>query len=143
MRAPAGNHVRPLLLNPYAWLIAVVVLALAVCGGYWWGHTAAATSCAAKAGAAGARVERAEDRRDANVEAIATATAAAVAATITENRGSTDESTERIRTVVVPGACRRADPVVVRELRAARDDVNAAIRAGLRLEPTGADPADR
>lgn len=132
---------KALLLNPWTWLIAAAVLLSAVGGGYWWGHTAAANSCAAKAGKAGAKVEAAEDRRDANIDAIASATAGAVAAALTQNRSSTDESVERIRTVVVPGACSAVDPAIVRELRDARDGINAALGVGVRLDPAGTDTA--
>jgi hypothetical protein len=133
---------KALALNPWVWLIAAAVLLASVGGGYWWGHTAAATSCKAKAGAATTKVEKVEDRRDENIDKIAAATAGAVAAALNENRGSTDESTERIRTVVVPGACRAVDPGILRELRAARDDANAALGIGVRPGASGADPAD-
>lgn len=133
---------RALLLNPWAYLIAAAVLLGSVGGGYWWGHTAAATTCQAKAGGAAAKVERIEDRRDAVIDQVAAATAGAVAAALNQNRGSTDESVERIRTVVVPADCRAVDPDVLRELRAARDDANAALRSGLRPGAAGAAPAD-
>jgi len=126
------------LLSPYVWLGALLALLGALGGGYWWGHSAAAASCAARAGKASAKIEQAEDRRDANIEAIATATGASVAAALSANRGSTDESTERIRTVVVPGACAAVDPDILRELRAARDDANAALGVGVRPASSGA-----
>lgn len=132
-----------LLLNPWTWLAALLVLAAAVGGGYWWGHSSASTACQARAGSAAGKVEASEDRRDENIDAIAAATAGAVAAALNDNRGTTDESTARIRTVVVPGDCRAVDPVIVRELRAAADDANAALRAGLRPDAAGARSADR
>lgn len=130
------------LLNPWVWLGALLALLLAAAGGYWRGHSAASTACQAKAGAASAAVKDAQDTRDLAVEAIATATAAAVSAGLAENRSATDESTDRIRTVVVPGPCRAVDPGIVRELRQARDDANAALGVGVRPAAAGADPAD-
>jgi len=131
-----------LLLSPWFWLIAAVLLLATGSGGYWWGHRTAASSCAAKADAAAAKVEAAEDARDANVEAVATATAAAVAGALATNRGYADGSEGRIRTVVVPGDCRAVDPVIVRELREAADDVNAALGVRVRPAATGPGPAD-
>jgi len=133
---------KALLLNPWTYLIAVAVVLGSVGGGYWWGHTAAATTCKARAGGAAAKVERVEDQRDAAIDKVAAATASAVAAALNQNRGSTDESVERIRTVVVPADCRAVDPDVLRELRAARDDANAALGSGLRSSAAGAPPAD-
>lgn len=131
-----------LLLNPWTWLAIVLVLAASVGGGYWWGYSAAANSCAARGGNAKDKIERVEDRRDANVDAIGADTAGKVAAGVNQNRGSTDESAERIRTVYVPGDCRAVDPDILRELRAARDDANAALGVGVRPDPAGA-PAAR
>ena len=131
-----------LLANPWTYLIAVVVLILAVGGGYRWGSTAAATSCQAKAGTAKAKVEGVEDARDEAIDKIGADTSSASSAALNQNRGDTDESIERIRTVLVPGDCVAVDPGIVRELRAARDDANAALGVGLRPGAAGADPAD-
>src|SRR5690606_24064444 len=126
LQAEGDGPAVKLLLSPWFWLIAAVLLLATGSGGYWWGHRTAAASCAAKAGGAAAKVETAEDQRDANVEAIATATASAVAGALATNRGNAEASDSRIRTVVVPGDCRVVVPVIVRELREAADDVNAA-----------------
>lgn len=123
---------------------AAVVLALAVGGGFWWGHATSAHSCEARAGRANANAEAAEDRRDANIDAIGAATGAAVAQALAQNRSDTDESTDRIRTIVVPGACRDVDPGILRELDAARAAANAALGIGVRpgaAGPGAADPA--
>jgi hypothetical protein len=126
-------------LRPYMPLIGLVAL-LAYGGGmYWWGGSNARNACAAANGKASAKVEQTEDKRDANIEEIATAAARATAAELNLNRGQTDESTDRIRTVVVPGACRTVDPGIVRELRQARDDANAAL--GIRMRPGATEPA--
>lgn len=132
---------KALLFNPWTYLIVVAVMALSIGGGYRLGHTAATTSCAAKAGKAAAKVEAAEDRRDANIDAIGATTATGVAGALNQNRGTTDDSVERIRTIVVPGDCRAVDPGIVRELRAARDDANAALGVGLRPGTAEPDPA--
>jgi hypothetical protein len=129
-------------LNPYAWLIAVAVLLSSVGGGYWWGHTAAATSCAAKAGKAVGKAVDVGDRRDTKVDAIGQSTAAATGAALNRNRNATDESVERIRTVIVPGPCRAVDPAILRELRAARDGANTALGIGVRPGSAGAGAAD-
>lgn len=129
-------------MNPYLILGAVLAIGAAAGGGYWRGHVAATNACAANAAKEVGKVEAAEDRRDENIEAIATAAATAAAAALNENRGTTYESVERIRTVEVPADCRRVDPVVLRELRAARDGANAALGVGVRPVAAGTDPAD-
>lgn len=128
--------------TPYLILGAVLAIGGAAGGGYWFGHSVASDACIAKAAEDAGKVEAAEDKRDTNIEAIATAAASAAAAAMNENRGSTYESVERIRTVEVPADCRRVDPVVLRELRAARDGANAALGVGVRPGAAGTDPAD-
>jgi hypothetical protein len=130
--------VRLLLLNPYAWLIAAAVLLSSGGGGYWWGHTAAATSCKAAAIKPLTKAANAGARRDAHVDAIGQASAAATDAALNRNRNATDESAQRIRTVVVPGPCRLVDPGILRELRNARDGTNAALGVGVRQGAAGA-----
>jgi hypothetical protein len=129
-------------VNPYFILAGLLALGGALGGGYWWGHGAASDACVADAAKLAGKVESAEDRRDTNVEAIATAAATAAAAALNENRGTTHESVERIRTVVVPADCRAVDPGILRELRAARDGANAALGIGVRPAGAGTDPAD-
>lgn len=129
-------------MNPYVILGVVLAIGAAAGGGYWRGHVAATNACAANAAKEIGMVEAAEDRRDANIEAIATAAATATAAAMNENRGATNESSERIRTVVVPGPCRAVDPAILLELRQARDDANAALGVGLRPDTAGAAPAN-
>jgi len=129
-------------VNPYLILAGMLALVGAFGGGYWRGNVAASDACEAEKGRAAVKVEAAEDDRDANIEAIATAAATATAAAMNENRGATNESSERIRTVVVPGACRAVDPAILRELREARDDANAALGIGVRPDPAGTDPAN-
>lgn len=129
-------------MNPYLILGAVLAIGAAAGGGYWRGHVAATNACEAKAAKEAGKVEAAEDKRDENIEAIATAAATAAAAALNENRGTTYESVERIRTVEVPADCRRVDPDILRELRDARDGANAALGVGLRSGAAGADPAD-
>ena len=129
-------------VNPYFILTGLLALGGALGGGSWWGHGAASDACVANAAKLASKVESAEDKRDVNVEAIATAAATAAAAALNENRGTTHESVERIRTVVVPADCRDVDTDILRELRAARDGANAALGIGVRPAGTGADPAD-
>lgn len=129
-------------MNPYLILGAVLAIGGAAGGGYWFGHSVASDACIAKAAKDAGKVEAAEDKRDTNIEAIATAAASAAAAAMNDNRGTTYESVERIRTVEVPADCRRVDPVVLRELRAARDGANAALGVGVRPGAAGTDPTD-
>jgi hypothetical protein len=125
-------------LRPYMPLIGLVLL-LAYGGGmYWWGGNNARNACSAANGKASAKVEQTEDKRDANIEAIASATASAVAAELNQNRSDSNDRSERIRIVEVPGACRAIDPVIVRELRQAADSVNTAL--GVRVRPDPAEP---
>jgi hypothetical protein len=123
---------KTILLNPYFWLAQILVLLLVASGSWWIGHRGATNACAASNGKSIVKVEAVEDRRDTRIDAIGTATAAATADQLNQNRGSTDESAERIRTVVVPGDCSAVDPGIVRELSQARDDANAALGSGLR-----------
>jgi len=129
-------------VNPYFILAGVLALGAALGGGYWWGYGAASDACVADTAKLTGKVEAAEDKRDANVEAIATEAATAAAAALNENRGTTHESVERIRTVVVPTDCRAVDPGILRELRSARDGANAALGLGVRPAGSGADPTD-
>lgn len=129
-------------MYPYLILGAVLAIGSAAGVGYWRGHAAATDACVADAAKVAGKVEAAEDKRDTNVEAIATAAATAAAAALNENRGATHESVERIRTVYVPADCRAVDPDILRELRAARDGANAALGIGVRPSAAGADPAD-
>lgn len=131
-----------MIANPYFLLAGVLAVGAACGGSFLYGKSVEADACeAAKAKDAG-KVEAAEDTRDENIEAIATAAAAAAAAAMNDNRGTTYESVERIRTVVVPADCRRVDPDILRELRAARDGANAALGVGVRPVAAGTDPAD-
>ena len=129
-------------MNPYLILAGVLALVGAFGGGYWRGNVAASDACKAEKLDVVTKVESTEDARDANIEAIATAAATATAAAMNENRGATNESSERIRTIVVPGACRAVDPAILLELRQARDDANAALGVGVRPDAAGADPTD-
>jgi hypothetical protein len=124
--------------------VLAAVLALGLFGGgmYWWGNSNGRNGCAAANGKANAKIEKAEDKRDLAIDGIAAATAEAVAQELNRNRGLSDERSERIRTVEVPGNCRAVDPVIVRELRQARDGVNAALGVGLRPSSTEPDPAN-
>ena len=129
-------------MNPYLILAGVLAFGSACGGSFLYGKSVAADKCEADKGRAVVKVEAAEDTRDANIEAIATAAATAAAAAMNENRGVTNESSERIRTIVVPGACRAVDPAILYELRQARDDANAALGGSLRPVAAGADPTD-
>ena len=131
-------------LIPLEYRALVLVVSLGLFGGgmYWWGGSNARNACAAKNGAATAKVERAEDKRDLAVEDIASATASAVANELRNNRSDGDESSERIRTIAVPGNCRAVDPVVLRELDSARDHINAALGVSVRPSAAGTDSAN-
>jgi len=129
-------------VNPYLILAGVLAIIGAFGGGYWRGNVAASDACEAEKGRAVVKAEAAEDTRDVNIEAIATAAATATAAAMNENRDTTNESTERIRTIVVPGACRAVDPAILFELRQARDDANAALGVGVRPDAAGTAPVD-
>lgn len=129
-------------LAPYLALGAVLAVIGAGTGGFFYGKSVEKDACIADAAKQAGKVESAEDKRDENIEAIAAAAATAAAAALNDNRGTTHESAERIRTVMVPADCRRVDPVVLRELRAARDGANAALGVGVRPGAAGTDPAD-
>ena len=129
-------------MNPYLILGAVLAVGGAFGGGFLYGKSVEADACIADAAKQAGKVEAAEDTRDENIEAIATAAATAAAAALNDNRGTTHESAERIRTVMVPADCRRVDPDILRELRAARDGANAALGVGVRPGAAGTDPAD-
>lgn len=129
-------------MNPYLILAGVLAIAAAGGGGFLYGRSVEADACAAAAAKEAGKVEAAEDRRDENIEAIGAAVESAVATAMNQNRGTTHESIERIRTVEVPADCRRVDPGILRELRAARDGANAALGVGVRPAAAGADPAD-
>lgn len=129
-------------MNPYFILAGVLAIGCAGGGGFLYGRSVESDKCEADKGRAVVKTEAAEDARDEKIEAIATAAATATAAAMNQNRGVTYESSERIRTVVVPGACRAVDPAILFELRAARDDANAALGVGVRPVAAGADPAN-
>lgn len=129
-------------VRPYLRLIGLVALLVYGGGMYWWGGSNARNACAAANGKASAKLERAEDKRDMAVEDIAAATAEAVARELNNSRSDADESAQRIRVVEVPVACRTVDPGIVRELREARDGVNAALGGGVRPASAGAPAAN-
>lgn len=129
---------KALLLNPWTYLVALALLGASFAAGY----RVRGSMCEAAAGKNAAKVEKAEDRRDENIEAIAGATASAVAGALAQNTGDTHESEARIIRVPVAGACRDVPDPILRELRAARDDANAALGVRVRSAPTSADPPD-
>ena len=133
---------KTLLLNPY-FLLSVVVLSLAlVGGGYWFGCRTTADHFKAATGKSLEQAIADANKVGAAVDKIGADTAKTTGAAINDNRGSTDESTARIRTIVVPGDCRAVDPGIVRELDAARSEANAALGAGLRPGAAGAAATD-
>jgi hypothetical protein len=122
----------------------VVVLSLAlVGGGYWFGCRTTADHFKAKTGVALEDAIKAGNKVGAAIDAIGTTTTATTAAAVNDNRGSTDESVARIRTVVVPGPCADVPAPILRELDAARDDANTALRNGLRSRAAAAAAAQR
>lgn len=129
-------------MNPYIILAGVLAFGGACGGSFLYGKSVGADKCEADKGRAVVKAEAAEDTRDDHIEAIATAAATATAAAMNQNRGATNESSERIRTVVVPADCRRVDPVILSELRAARDGANAALGVGVRPDAPGAPASD-
>lgn len=129
-------------MNPYVILAGVLAVGAACGGSFLYGKSVEADACEAAKGRAVVKTEAAEDTRDENIEAIAVAAAIAAAAAMNENRGATNESSERIRTIVVPSACRAVDPAILRELRSAADDANAALGVGMRPAPAGTDSTD-
>lgn len=129
-------------MNPYFILAGVLAFGAACGGSFLYGKSVEADACEAAKGRAVVKTEAAEDTRDEKIEAIATAAATATAAAMNANRGSTNESSERIRTVVVPGACRAVDPAILFELRAAQAAANASLGVGVRPATPGADPAN-
>lgn len=129
-------------MNPYLILAGVLAFGAACGGSFLYGKSVEADACDADKLDVVTKVESTEDERDEKIEAIATAVATATAAAMNENRGATNESSERIRTVVVPGACRAVDPAILFELRQARDDANAALGIGVRPDAAGTDPAN-
>lgn len=134
---------RSLLLNPWTYVVLVVVLAITGASGFIGGYVVRGWRCTAGAGKAAAKVERVEDKRDDNIDAIASAAAGAAAAAVNDNRSSTDESAERIRKVFVAAPCSSVPAPVLLELRAARDHANAALGVGVRPGAAGAGAADQ
>ena len=133
------------MINP--WLILGVVLAFVAgtTGAFFYGKDVGRDDLIAEQAEQAEKTRERDAERATNTEAIATAAGAAVAMALNQNAGVSNESVERIRTVLVPGECRAADPVVVSELRAGQADINAALRGGLRriAAATGAgDPGD-
>lgn len=129
-------------MNPYIILAGALAFGGACGGSFLYGKSVGADKCEADKGRTVAKAEAVEDTRDDRIEAIATAAATATAAAMNQNRGATNESSERIRTVVVPADCRRVDPAILRELREARDDANAALGVGVRPDAAGAATAN-
>lgn len=132
-----------LFLNPYFWLTVVVLSLALVGGGYWFGCRTTADHFKAATGKTLEQAIADSNAKGAAIDKIGSDTSHATAAAVNDNRGSTDESTARIRTVVVDGPCRDVPAVIVHELDTARDDANGALRAGLRSRATGADAAKR
>lgn len=132
---------KPLLLNPWTYVAAGAVLLAVAAGSFGAGYMVRGWKCGAGAAKAAAKVEAAEDRRDQNIEAIGTRTRESVHAAEADTRGTADESAARIRTIVMPGPCRDVDPVVLHELDAARDRINAKIGGGVRPGAADAGPA--
>lgn len=132
---------KALALNPWIYVAALVVLLATAGGAFGAGWLVRGWRCKAAAGTGAAKVERIEDRRDENIDAIATKTAAAVTGAMAGNRSKTDDSATFIRTVYVRPDCQLVPDPIVRELRAATDDANAALGIGVRPEPAGAAPA--
>ena len=133
------------MINPWVLLGAVLVLVGASTGAFLYGKEVGRDGLIAEQAEDAERTRERDAERATNTEAIATAAGAAVAVALNQNTGATNESMERIRTVVVPGECRDADPVVVSELRAGQVDINAALRGGLRRIAAAAgtgDPGD-
>lgn len=124
--------------NPYVALGVVLGSLLALAGAFTAGYVVRGWKDGAAAGRAATTTEAAEDTRDFNIEAIGTAAGAAAAAAVNQNRSDTDASTQRIRTVVVPGDCARVPDGIVRELAEAAADTNAALGVGVRPGAAGA-----
>lgn len=128
-------------MNPY--VIVGVVLAwlgtVAVVG--FGGHRMASNACKAEAGVVVSENKGVQDARDGTIDTIGAQTAAGRDAAVNDTRSTTHASAERIRTVVVPGDCRNVDPVVLQELEAGRERINAKIRDGLRQRSAGRDRA--
>jgi hypothetical protein len=134
---------RLLFLNPYFWL-TVVILSLALAGGgFWYGCRVTTDHWKAATGKTLEEAVKDSNARGAAIDKIGSDTSHATAAAVNDNRGSTDESTARIRTVVLDGPCRDVPAVIVHELDSARDDANTALRAGLRSRTTSTDAAKR
>jgi hypothetical protein len=130
---------------PIQYRALAFVLALGLFGGgmYWWGGSNARNACSAANGKASAKVEKAEDKRDVNIEAIAAATGAAVAQQLNQNRNDSNDDAEKIRTVYIRPECRAIDTDILRNLQQARDDANAALGISVRPATASADTANR
>ena len=120
------------MINPYAILGAVLFWIVSITSAFFYGQHVANAEHGAKQGVIAASVEAKEDKRDVAIDAIGTAAREGVLAALNENRNLGNERTERIRTVVVPSDCRAVNPAILRELSAAGNDINAALRSGLR-----------
>lgn len=129
-------------MNPWPILAALLLLVATTVCGFFYGQHVGKQACKASAFVDVTASVKSANKTGAAIDGIAAASAVNTAAHLNTNRSATDESAERIRTVVVPGDCRRVDPAVVRELRGARDEANAAIGAGLRQGPAGSAAAD-
>lgn len=127
-------------LDPRVWLALLISAVLCVGGGYQWGKHATTNAVAASASKADHKVATVEATRAAKVEAIGVAASTTVAVALNTNQVRTDESTERIRTVLVPADCRDMPAAVMHELSGEADRINAQIRSGLRPGAAGADP---
>lgn len=124
-------------MNPWIIIGFLVMLVVTGLGSCSYGKQLGKQACAAKAGVQLTTTKGVQDQRDVNVEAIGTATAKTAQAAANETRTNTNESIERIRTVMVPGPCRDVDPVIVREHAESQQRINAKIRSGVRPAAAG------
>lgn len=125
-------------MNPWLIIGFLVALILTGLGSCSYGKHQGEKSCQAAAGKQLGTTKAAQDARDVAIDAGAGKARADADAAVLDTRINTNESIERIRTVVVSGACRDIDPVIVREHTASQQRINAKIRSGVRPDGAGA-----
>lgn len=130
------------MANPWAIVAVLVILgATNTATALFFKGVGRDSVLAEQAADAEAQAEAAAQRqRDA--ETIGTAVASATAAALHQNAGSSNESVERIRTVVVPAECRDVDAASLHELRTATAAANRTLGDGLRSLAPGTGAGD-
>ena len=129
-------------LNPWAIVVAILVLLASCYGSYRYGRNVEETACRADAGDAAAQANATNAANSAAVDAIGADTAGRYAAAAHANRTAAHDAAERIRYVPVPADCRDVPADILQQHAATRARINASIRGSVRPAAAGPDPAD-